>query len=155
MPPPSPVGTARTRVRLHSVTTTVRPDSLCEVRVEFEWTGPTLIEGIAEGSDTAQGRMRAGALAALAAAERVTDRSLRLDLRGAKLVRAFDVLLVVVALRGSSSLRRYDLIGSVVAPEGDLARGAVLAVLDATNRIIERYAPSRDPHGPERPDIEP
>ena len=65
-----------------------------------------------------------------------------LEFRGAKAVRAFDALVVIVALRGRADDRRCNLIGSSEATEEEVARGGVLAMLDATNRILERYAKS-------------
>jgi len=58
---------------------------------------------------------------------------------GIKLVRAFDSWIVVTALRGRSSERSYRLLGSAEAPGEDTARGAVLSVLDAVNRVMEKY----------------
>ena len=49
---------------------------------------------------------------------------------------------VSVELRGQARGCGYDLLGCCAAPEEEVARGGVLAVLDATNRIVERYADS-------------
>jgi hypothetical protein len=67
-----------------------------------------------------------------------------LELRGTRLVRAFDSLLVIVAVRARIRDRRVDLIGATVAPEDDVTRGAVRSFLDATNRLLERYASPSD-----------
>jgi hypothetical protein len=88
----------------------------------------------------------AGVVAAVQAIEGVVGEWLRLEVRGAKAVQVFDNLLVIVALRAQAGDRRIDLIGSIVAPEDDLVRGAVLAVLDATNRVVEHYAHGTPPH---------
>jgi uncharacterized protein len=127
------------RVRCQGVYTEISQDSSCHTRVEVEWTSGAIFEGEGEGSQTAEGRIRAGALAALRAAENATGGSLQLHLRGAKAIRAFDRHVVIVALRGESPNNRYDLIGSAAAPDDDLVRGAVLAVLNGTNRILGRY----------------
>jgi len=89
--------------------------------------------------------MNAGALAALDALAVVSAHKLELELRGTKLVRAFDSLLVIVAVRSRLDDRRFDLIGSTVAPEDNLARGAALSILDATNRVIEVFATPEPP----------
>ncbi len=94
----------------------------------------------------------AGSLAALDAIRQVAGGRLNLEFRGAKAVRAFDSLVVVVAVRGQARGRRYDLLGCCATPEDEVAKGAVIATLDATNRVLERYAyaskPSPDPEGP-------
>jgi hypothetical protein len=127
------------RVRCQGVYTEISQDSSCHTRVEVEWTTGKIFEGKGEGNQTAEGQIRAGALAALKAAENAAGGSLRLHLRGAKSIRAFDRHVVIVALRGESPKNRYDLIGSAAAPDDDLVRGAVLAVLNGTNRILGRY----------------
>ena len=60
-----------------------------------------------------------------------------MDLR--QLVRAFDAWIVITALRAQSSERAYRLLGSSEAPGEDTARGAVLSILDAVNRVLEKY----------------
>ena len=132
----------RQRVRLLFVQTEATPDSRCAVRVELEWAAGTRVQGIGRGNATRQGMLIAGSLATLNAVREVTGERLDLEFRGAKAVRAFDALVVIVALRGRADDRRYNLIGSSEATEEEVARGGVLAMLDATNRILERYAKS-------------
>ena len=98
------------------------------------------MEGVGRGTATRQGLIIAGCLAALDAIRKVVEDRLQLAFRGAKFVKAFDALVVIVAVRGEAEDRRYDLLGCCAAPDGEVARGGVLAVLDATNRILERYA---------------
>lgn len=136
---PSP----RQRVRVHSIKSETTPDSRCRVEVEIEWAAGTRIQGRGEGTSTQEGQLIAGALAVLEAIDRVTRGLMRLDYRGAKVVRAFDSLVIIVALRAEVPDRRYDLIGAVQAPGDDVVRGVVLSVLDATNRILEWYAQPR------------
>jgi hypothetical protein len=127
------------RVRCQGVYTENSQDSSCHTRVEVEWTSGAIFEGKGEGNQTAEGQIRAGALAALRAAENATGGALKLHLRGVKAIKAFDRQVVIVALRGDSPNNRYDLIGSAAAPDDDLVRGAVLSVLNGTNRILGRY----------------
>lgn len=131
------------RVRCHAVHSRMTQDSQCQIRVELEWTAGNYVEGEGAGTSTPHGILRAGAAAGVEAVSKLAGGRLSLDLRGVKIVRAFDTVVVIVALRGGSEDRNYELIGSTAAPDGDLAHGAVLAVLDATNRILERYAPER------------
>lgn len=149
--PPAGRPPQRRRARCQSVETTTTRDSQCIVRVAVDWVSGEVVHGTARGTDTPQGRVSAGAAAAIEAIAGAVEGTVSVHVRGTKLVRAFDTLLVIVALRAQSRGRRYDLIGSTVAPEDDLARGAALAVLDATNRILEPHAQSPvPPEGPER-----
>jgi hypothetical protein len=145
--PTVPPGTPqqRKRVRVRSVETTITRDSRLTVRVELEWIAGELLTGEGLGTNTPQGRMMAGAAAAIEAIAPVAEGVVALEIRGTKLVRAFDNLIVITALRGQVPGRRFDLIGSTVAPQDDLSRGAVLAVLDATNRILEPHVPPPAP----------
>ncbi len=130
----------RARVRLHSIETGSTKDARFIVDVRVEGLDGRLCEGRGEASDTPDGRARAGAEAALDALTRATDGRLQLEVRGVKLVRAFDAHMVIVSLRGKSSLQAYHLIGSIATADDQLVRGGVLALLDSTNRILEKYA---------------
>jgi hypothetical protein len=132
---------SRKRARCRKVEMTITRDSRCMVDVEIEWLGGELVPGQGKATDTPEGRMLAGAAAALQAVSRVTKGDLALELRGTKLVRAFDNSIIIVALRAQRRGHRYDLIGSAVAPRDDVVRGAVLAVLAGTNRILEPQTP--------------
>jgi hypothetical protein len=144
----------RQRVRVHAIRSETTPDSRCRVEVELEWAAGNRIQGHGEGTSTQEGKLIAGALAVLEAIDRVTRGLMRLDYRGAKIVRAFDSLVIIVALRAEVPNRRYDLIGAVQAPGDDVVRGAVLSVLDATNRILEWYArPDAEGGAPPRHDV--
>lgn len=101
--------------------------------------GARRFTGEATGVETREGAGRTAALAALAAAQAATDDRFTAELMGIKLVRAFDAWIVITALRGRSSDRAYRLLGSSEAPGDDTARGAVLSILDAVNRVLEKY----------------
>lgn len=143
--------TPRQRVRVHSIRSETTPDSRCRVEVELEWAAGTRIKGRGLGTSTQEGKLIAGALAVLEAIEKVTRGMMKLDYRGAKVVRAFDSLVIVVALRAEVPERRYDLIGACQAPGDDVVRGVVLSVLDATNRILELYMQPVRPDAPSMP----
>jgi hypothetical protein len=136
------------RVRFHSVRSETTPDSKCRIRVEVEWGHGSFVPGESEGTATREGRLIAGAAATLQAIEKVTQGILKLEFRGAKVVRAFDTFVIIVALRGNTQGRRYDLIGACEAPDDDVVRGVVLAVLDATNRVLEICARAEGEQGP-------
>ena len=58
-----------------------------------------------------------------------------LELVGAQAVKAFDAHVVIVALSVNANGGTRRLVGSFLA-ENDLARGAAIAVLNATNRLF-------------------
>ncbi|MEX0979854.1 MAG: hypothetical protein WDZ89_02100 [Gemmatimonadota bacterium] len=111
----------------------------------LKWSDGAQYSGEAEGTETQQGRLRLGALACLRAAEAATGGGLVLELRGVKSVRAFDASVVIVSVRGRSADERYELLGSATSPdiEAEAARGSVrgaaLAILDATNRVLGKF----------------
>ena len=108
------------------------------VRVVLMW-GERRFTGEATGVETREGAGRTAALAAIAAAQAVTEGRLTAELVGIKLVRAFDAWIVITAMRAQSAERSYRLLGSSEAPGEDTARGAVLSVLDGVNRVLEKY----------------
>ena len=57
------------------------------------------------------------------------------ELLGVKAVRAFDATVVIVSLAVQGEGRAHRVVGSYLT-ENDTARGAALAVLNATNRIL-------------------
>lgn len=108
------------------------------VRVVF-MRGDRRFTGEATGVETREGSSRTAALAAIAAASAATEGRFDAELVGIKLVRAFDAWIVITALRARSTERGYRLLGSSEAPGEDTARGAVLSILDALNRVLPKY----------------
>jgi len=107
--------------------------------VRLEWCGQT-IDGVAEGVETHQGRLRASAEATLQAASAATANRARFEMVGVKAVRAFDGWVVIVRVNGNAGERAYRLLGSASCEdEARLSNTAALALLDATNRLLERY----------------
>ncbi len=135
-----PSAPRRMRVRLHRCETEITRDGRCLARIGVEWMGGRTFSGSGEGTDTPEGRVRAGVEATVQAAEEVCAGDLRLELRGVKVVRAFDAHIVIVSIRAWGQGEDFHLLGSTTAPEDDLVLGGTLSVLDATNRILERYA---------------
>lgn len=127
----------RQRLRFDTSTRDTAPDGRCRIGVCLEWCGRTL-EGRAEGVDTHHGRLRAGAEAALAACLSAAWRRVHLTLLGVKSVRAFDGWVVVVRITAEVGERHLKLLGAASCEdESDVERTAALAVLDATNRVLE------------------
>lgn len=129
----------RERLRFESFRMDTFPDGFCRATVTVEWEGGVFFTGEARGTQTLEGRLRTGAEALLKAASEASGGTLDLELRGAKAVRAFDAWVIMVCLKGRSPQRAYRLIGAYACPDDDTARGAALATLDATNRVLQRY----------------
>jgi len=129
----------RTRLRFEEFLLERFPDGRCRAEVRMAWTGERKFIGEARGTQTMEGEIRTSAEAALAAVAQSTKGKLGLTLRGAKAFRAFDAWMVVVSVdaRGPEGNRR--LWGAFPCTDENTARAAVLAVLDSTNRIMEKY----------------
>lgn len=129
----------RTRLRFDDFRLTRSPDGRCQVQVQFDWTQGRSYLGQAQGTQTLEGEIRAAAMAAMEGIQAAVDGRLTLELGGAKAVRAFDSWIVVVSMRGEAEGEHIRLMGAYPCPDEDTPRGAVMAVLVATNRIMERY----------------
>ncbi len=129
----------RERLRFESLHYEDFPDGRCRARVVLEWTGGVRFEGASEGTSTLEGKLRAGAQATLQAASRAAGKEVSLSLRGVKAIRAFDAWLVVVSVLGKSDKETYRLMGAYPCPDDDTVRGAAMAILDATNRVLSRF----------------
>jgi hypothetical protein len=115
------------------------PNGRCKARVGLQWTKGRSFTGEAEGTQTKQGELQAAAQAALAAASESVRGEVALELRGIKAVRAFDAWVVVASVSARVDKLDIRLLGAFPVPGPDISRGAVLAVLDATNRVLQRY----------------
>jgi hypothetical protein len=142
MPPPDP---RRERLRLDGFELLQFPDGRCKAQVRTEWIGGHVYMGEAEGSRTPEGELRASARATLLAAQAATRGQLEFQLRGVKALRVFDEWMVVVSVRTDWEDLPTRLLGVCPCGDDDTARGAVMAVLDATNRILQRYLEPRLP----------
>ncbi|MBT8337191.1 MAG: hypothetical protein KJO11_11350 [Gemmatimonadetes bacterium] len=132
------MSTDTTRLRIERIEAVPGPDGRGSAEVELsfdgrQWTG----EG--QGLLTREGNLRMGAEATLAAVRAAVDDRLAPTLGGIKAVRAFDEWLVIVSIEVDVAGRHLRLLGAEAAVGGDLVRGSVLAVLDALNRVLERY----------------
>jgi hypothetical protein len=68
----------------------------------------------------------------------VVQPKLGFEVLGVKAVRAFDATVVIVSLSARTETSVSRLVGSYLA-ETDLPKGAALAVLNATNRMLGNY----------------
>jgi hypothetical protein len=101
----------------------------------LEWQPGDPYAGEAEGVASQAGMLRCAAQAAVTALESAIAGRIKFELLGVKALRAFDANVIIVSLttQGEGPSRR--IVGSYLA-EDDLERGAALAVLHATNRLM-------------------
>ena len=106
---------------------------LCSADVDLEGPAGTIWSGHGHGAFSQTGELRVAADATLRAIE--MGYGVHIELLGVKLLRAFDamVVIVAVAMERQGVLTRF--LGCALAGD-DLNRGAVLATLNATNRVL-------------------
>jgi hypothetical protein len=117
------------------------PNGRCRAKVVLTWSDGRRFEGSADGVSSQTGELRCCAVAAVNALEQAVQPRLTFELLGVKTVRAFDATVVIVSLTARAE-QTTRLIGSCLT-ETDPARGAALAVLNATNRLLGNYLATR------------
>lgn len=125
----------RERLRLVEFEFDRLPSGQCRSRVLLEWEPQEQFEGTAEGLGSPAGGLRCAAEAAVAALQQAVGTRIRFELLGVKAVKAFDATVVIVSLSCHTATPPSRVVGSCLANE-DVHRGAVLAVLNATNRLM-------------------
>jgi len=118
------------------------PSGQCTAEAELEWVDGVRVVGKSGGQSSEMGDLRIGAEAALRALESFSGGALQFELIGVRLVRAFDANVVIVSvgvLRGEGPRK---LLGCYLA-ENDPVRGSVVAVLNATNRVLGNFIATR------------
>lgn len=118
------------------------PDGRCRARVQLAWTDGREFVGVAEGMTSQAGELRCSAEAAVQALTEAVRPGVELELLGVKAVRAFDATVVIVSLAVRSEGSSWRMVGSYLT-ETDPPRGAALAVLNATNRVLGNYVTTR------------
>jgi hypothetical protein len=126
---------ARERLKFRDFNLRRAASGRCEAVVVLEYDPSLRYEGRADEIGSEAGELRCSAQAALHAITQAAEQRLSFELLGVKAVRAFDATVVIVSLtsRGEGQARR--LVGSYLA-EDHSPRGAALAVLNATNRVL-------------------
>lgn len=114
----------------------------CHATVLLSWSDGRQYRGESDGVTSQAGELRCAALAALQALAQAVEPALNLELLGVKAVRAFDATVVIVSLDAREEGRSARLVGAYLT-ESDPARGAALAVLNATNRLLGNYLVTR------------
>ena len=131
MSPPNP---SSERLRFAEFTLDRLPNGRCRARVGLTWKESEQFTGESEGLASQAGELRCAAQACVSALAEAVE-GLSFELLGVKAVRAFDATVVIVSLAAHGEGSGHRVVGSYLT-ENDTARGAALAVLNATNRII-------------------
>ncbi len=118
------------------------PNGRCRARVVLSWSDGRQFVGESEEVISQAGELRCSASAAVRALEQVSQPKLGFEVLGVKAVRAFDATVVIVSLSAKTGASASRLVGSYLT-ETDPPRGAALAVLNATNRLLGNYYVAR------------
>lgn len=111
------------------------PSGLGSATVTLEWKGTERYLGRAEGVSSAFADLRLAVEATLKALAEFTRHKDVFELVGVKSVRAFDSNVVMVSVMAKRDGKPTQLVGCRIA-DGDPLRSAVLATLQATNRLL-------------------
>ncbi|HMH82565.1 MAG TPA: hypothetical protein VK531_06820 [Gemmatimonadales bacterium] len=114
----------------------------CRAKVVLTWADGRQFAGESEGVVSQAGELRCCAEATVRALAQAVQPKLGFELLGVKAVRAFDATVVIVSLSARQETRTSRLVGVYLA-ETDPPRGAALAVLNATNRILGNFFATR------------
>lgn len=108
----------------------------CRAKVTLSWQDADEWLGESEGLASQSGELRCAAEACVIALTKATKSALRFELLGVKAVRAFDANVVIVSLSLLDGNETQRLVGCFLTEDADPTRGAALAVLNATNRVL-------------------
>lgn len=130
------------RLRFQDFTFQRLPNGRCRAKVVLTWSDGREFVGESDGVTSQAGELRCSAMAAVQALDRATDARVAFEVLGVKAVRAFDATVVIVSLAVRADEQGSRLVGSYLT-ETDPPRGAALAVLNATNRMLGNYLVTR------------
>ena len=130
------------RLRFQEFTFQRLPNGRCRAKVQLGRAGATLFSGQADGVTSPAGELRCSAEAAVNALDDAVQAEIEFELLGVKAVRAFDATVVIVSLSARQESKATRLVGTYLT-ETDPPRGAALAVLNATNRILGNHFSTR------------
>ena len=136
------LGGATPRLRFSAFDFDRTPDGHCRARVVLAWAEGGEFVGQAEGVVSPAGELRCAAAAALEAIMQAAGKQAMFELLGVKAVRAFDQTVVIVSVAARDASRVLRLVGSHIT-EVNPPRGAALAVLNATNRLMGNLLTTR------------
>ncbi len=123
------------RLRFAEFTLDRLPNGRCRARVGLTWKESEQFTGENEGLGSQAGELRCAAQACVNALGEAVQGGMGFELLGVKAVRAFDATVIIVSLAVQGEGNGHRVVGSYLT-ENDTARGAALAVLNATNRIL-------------------
>jgi hypothetical protein len=123
------------RLRFAEFTIDRLPNGRCRARVGLTWKESEQFTGEGEGLASQAGELRCAAQACVIALGQAVQGGVSFELLGVKAVRAFDATVVIVSLAVHGEGSGHRVVGSYLT-ETDTPRGAALAVLNATNRIL-------------------
>jgi hypothetical protein len=112
------------------------PNGRCRARVVLTWKQTERFSGECEGLASQAGELRCAAQATVDALSEAVRGAMGFELLGVKAVRAFDANVVIVSLALPNESPGQRLVGCYLTPDADPSKGAALAVLNATNRIL-------------------
>jgi hypothetical protein len=133
MSAPNPYG--EERLRFVEFTLDRLANGRCRARVGLSWQNTHRFTGESEGLASQAGELRCAAQACVNALHDAVQSQVRFDLLGVKAVRAFDATVIIVSLSSHGERAGHRVVGSYLTND-DTAKGAALAVLNATNRIL-------------------
>ncbi len=107
----------------------------CRARIALEWNPSRQYVGTADGLGGETGELRCAAQASLEAISQAVEGRIQFELIGVRAVRAFDAMVVIVSIAAQDEGTSKRLVGSYLAGS-DVPRGAAVAVLNATNRLL-------------------
>ena len=125
----------RSRLRFTNFRFERTPSGRCSANVELEWLAGERVTGRADGIVSPLGDLRVAAEATIRALESFARGAFTLELIGVKTMRAFDANVVLVSVQANTNDGQRRLLGCHLS-EDDLMRGAVIATLQATNRVL-------------------
>ena len=138
----APSATAE-RLRFQDFTFQRLPNGRCRAKVQLGRTGTASFSGAGGREPTSPaGELRCSAEAAVNALGDAVQAEIEFELLGVKAVRAFDATVVIVSLSAREESKATRLVGTYLT-ETDPPRGAALAVLNATNRILGNHFSTR------------
>ena len=135
-------GTSHERLRFKEFEFSRLPNGRCRARVGLGWNEGAPYVGEAEGVTSQAGELRCAAAASVHALGRAVGQEMEFELLGVKAVKAFDATVVIVSLSARKEGSASRLVGSFLT-ETEPNRGAALAVLNATNRILGNFFATR------------
>jgi hypothetical protein len=138
----APLEAKRERLRFSDFQFLRTPSGICSAEVQLEWIDGVTVMGKATGQSSPMGDLRVAAEAALKALESFSGGAFAFELAGIKALRAFDANIVIVAVGLRKGEGPQRLLGSYLA-ERDPVRAAVIAVLNATNRLLGNFIATR------------